>query len=99
MSFKSMLKSGGFAVTVAAILGLSSLTVTGSALSAAAAPAKSAGATEEKKPVQILFTNVNIFDGKTDGLAAGMNVLVEGNLIKSVAKGASDAPGASTGYS
>jgi imidazolonepropionase-like amidohydrolase len=42
----------------------------------------------------ILFTNVNVFDGKTDGLAAGMNVLVEGNLIKRVARGAMDAPGA-----
>ena len=84
MSFKSILKSGGFVVMVAAILGLSSLTVTGSAFSAAAAPAKSAGATEEKKPVRILFTNVNIFDGFSDRLAKGMSVLVEGNHIKEV---------------
>ena len=41
---------------------------------------------EEKKPVQTLFTNVNIFDGKADKLAMGMNVLVEGNLIKQVGK-------------
>ena len=53
-----------------------------------------AWAQAEKTEAQILFANVNIFDGKTDGLAAGMNVLVEGNLIKSVAKGAIDAPGA-----
>jgi imidazolonepropionase-like amidohydrolase len=51
-------------------------------------------AQEAETPQQILFTNVNVFDGKTDGLAAGMNVLVEGNLIKTVAKGAIDAPGA-----
>jgi imidazolonepropionase-like amidohydrolase len=53
-----------------------------------------AWAQAEKAEPQVLFTNVNVFDGKTDGLAAGMNVLVEGNLIKNVAKGAIDAPGA-----
>jgi imidazolonepropionase-like amidohydrolase len=41
---------------------------------------------EEAKP-QILFTDVNIFDGKTDTLAEGMSVLVKGNLIKKIAKG------------
>jgi imidazolonepropionase-like amidohydrolase len=86
MSFKSMLNSGRSAVTLAAILGLFSLTVTGSALSAGAAPAKSAEAAEEKKPVQILFTNVNIFDGFSDKLSPGMSVLVEGNYIKEVGK-------------
>ena len=35
---------------------------------------------------QTLFTNVNIFDGKSDKLAMGMSVLVEGNLIKQVGK-------------
>jgi imidazolonepropionase-like amidohydrolase len=39
---------------------------------------------EEKPPAQVLFTNVNIFDGKTDKLAMGMSVLVEGNLIKAI---------------
>ena len=34
------------------------------------------------EPEQVLFTNVDVFDGKTDGLTHGMNVLVEGNLIK-----------------
>ena len=43
--------------------------------------------TEEKPKPQVLFTNVNIFDGKSDTLAEGMSVLVEGNLIKEVAKG------------
>ena len=52
---------------------------------------------EEGKPErQILFTNVNVFDGKTDGLAREMNVLVEGNLIEKVSKSAiSAAPAAS----
>jgi hypothetical protein len=36
---------------------------------------------------QVLFTNVNIFDGKTDKLAMGQDVLVEGNLIKQIGKG------------
>jgi len=44
-------------------------------------------AEEEATLRQILFTNVNIFDGKSDELAQGMSVLVEGNLIKKVAKG------------
>ena len=42
---------------------------------------------EEKPLPQILFTNVNIFDGNSDSLAEGMSVLVEGNLIKQVKKG------------
>ncbi len=45
-----------------------------------------AAAAEEKKPAQILFTNVNIFDGFSDGLKDGMSVLVEGNVIKEVAE-------------
>ncbi len=49
--------------------------------------AASAAAQEEKPKPQILFTNVNVFDGKSDTLAEGMSVLVEGNLIKKVAKG------------
>ncbi len=35
-------------------------------------------------PAQVLFTNVNVFDGTSETLAPGMNVLVEGNLIKSI---------------
>jgi imidazolonepropionase-like amidohydrolase len=41
---------------------------------------------QEQKPNQILFTNVNIFDGKSDELAEGMSVLVEANYIKEVGK-------------
>ena len=50
-------------------------------------------AAQDKKPAQILFTNVNIFDGFSDKLATGMSVLVEGNHIKEVGKSI-DAPGA-----
>jgi hypothetical protein len=46
----------------------------------------SAGIAQDTKPGQILITNVNIFDGKSDKLTEGMSVLVEGNLIKQVGK-------------
>jgi len=49
--------------------------------------ATNATAAEEKAPKQVLFKNVNIFDGKSDKLAMGQDVLVEGNLIKKVGKG------------
>ena len=50
---------------------------------------------QEKKPKpQILFTNVNVFDGTSDTLAKGMSVLVEGNLIKKIGKGKIKADGA-----
>jgi len=45
-------------------------------------------AAEDKPKPQVLVTNVNVFDGKSDTLAEGMSVLVEGNLIKKVANGA-----------
>jgi imidazolonepropionase-like amidohydrolase len=38
-------------------------------------------------PRQILFKNVNIFDGKSDKLIQGKDVLIENNLIKSVGSG------------
>ena len=46
-----------------------------------------AAAADEKKPVQILFKNVNIFNGNDDKLAIGQDVLVEGNLINKIGKG------------
>ncbi len=52
---------------------------------AAPAPASSSD-TDEKKPIQILFKNVNIFNGFDDTLAEGMSVLVEANYIKQVGK-------------
>jgi imidazolonepropionase-like amidohydrolase len=48
-------------------------------------PTQGSGAEEKPKP-QVLFTNVNIFDGKSDTLSEGMSLLVEGNLIKKIGK-------------
>ena len=41
-------------------------------------------AQDEEQPNRILFTNVNVFDGVSDSLQNNTNVLVEGNLIKSI---------------
>jgi len=41
-------------------------------------------AQEETQPNRIMFTNVNVFDGVSESLNMNTNVLVEGNLIKSV---------------
>jgi len=35
---------------------------------------------------QTLFTNVNVFDGKSDRLAMGQDVLIENNLVKKIGK-------------
>ena len=51
-----------------------------------AAPLAAHAAEEDKPPQQILFTNVNIFDGFADTLQKGMSVLVEGNFIKEVGR-------------
>lgn len=42
-------------------------------------------------PAQILITNVNIFDGKSETLSATSNVLIEGNKIKQISADAIDA--------
>ena len=39
---------------------------------------------QDDAPKQSLFSNVNVFDGYSEELQIGMNVLVEGNLIKQV---------------
>lgn len=48
---------------------------------------------EESKPQQMLFTNVNVFDGFADKLAMDTDVLIEGNHIVEVGNSIS-APGA-----
>jgi imidazolonepropionase-like amidohydrolase len=53
----------------------------------AAGPALSADAAKEDKPVQVLITNVSVWDGTSDSAEKGVDVLVEGNLIKQVAAG------------
>ncbi|WP_455387850.1 amidohydrolase family protein [Petrachloros mirabilis] len=47
----------------------------------------------EPKPA-VLITNANIFDGKSEKLATGMSVLVEGNKIAKIAKSIPAPPGA-----
>jgi imidazolonepropionase-like amidohydrolase len=49
-------------------------------------------AQEDEKPRQVLFTNVNIFDGVKGDLIENGSVLVEGNLIKTVSSGPIVAP-------
>jgi imidazolonepropionase-like amidohydrolase len=44
---------------------------------------------QEKPVTQVLFKNVNIFDGKSEKLTMGRDVLVDGNLIKEIGKGLS----------
>jgi imidazolonepropionase-like amidohydrolase len=46
--------------------------------------AKAGPTGEVEGPPKILFTNVNVFDGNSNKLHEAMQVLVEGNLIKSV---------------
>lgn len=53
-------------------------------------------AAQEDTPRQVLFTNVNIFDGVSESLIENGSVLVEGNLIKQVSAEAIEAPGAFT---
>jgi imidazolonepropionase-like amidohydrolase len=40
----------------------------------------------QDEPRQVLFTNVNVFDGVNDGLMENVSVLVEGNLILQIGK-------------
>jgi len=89
MAIHSILKRGCLAIAIAGLPGIS-----GPSLAASAPAEKPAAAkTEEKKPVQILFKNVNIFDGFSPELKKGMSVLVEANFIKEVGKSIK-APGA-----
>ncbi len=43
--------------------------------------------TENNFKSRILFQNVNIFNGKTEKLAMGQDVLIEGNKIKKIGNG------------
>ncbi len=45
-------------------------------------------------PNRILITNARVFDGKSDALVDGMNVLVEGNKIAKISKSSISASGA-----
>ena len=49
---------------------------------------------QDEAPPQVLFTDVSIFDGYAESLQNGMNVLVEGNVIKTISAAAISAPNA-----
>jgi len=51
-------------------------------------------AAEQAMVRQVLFANVNTFDGHRNTLAKDQNVLVEGHLIKQVGKELKTSPGA-----
>ena len=80
-------------LVAAAILVITSATfASGAALAASAA----AGATKaDEAPRQVLFTNVNIFNGMDGDLIRNGFVLVESNLIKTVSSDTIDASDAS----
>ncbi|WP_380058984.1 amidohydrolase family protein (plasmid) [Falsihalocynthiibacter sp. SS001] len=48
-------------------------------------------AAAQDDPIQVLFTNVNIFDGVSESLLENASVLVEGNLIKTISTQSIDA--------
>jgi imidazolonepropionase-like amidohydrolase len=56
--------------------------------------ASSISIAQDAEPSQILFKNVNIFDGVSEELTTDQDVLVEGNLIKQVGAGLSAGPNA-----
>jgi len=39
---------------------------------------------QDNSPNHVLINNVNVWDGNSEALSAGMNVLVEDNLIKQI---------------
>ena len=86
MQHRFLTGRGRFAMILAAVFCLSGLLAASPVQAAGAAPAASQAATDEKKPIHVLFTNVNIFDGFSDKLANGMSVFVEDNYIKKVGK-------------
>ena len=51
---------------------------------------------DQGPPPQVLITNVNVWDGTSNGLTKPINVLVENNLVKKVRADHSDAHGEAT---
>ena len=56
----------------------------GTVLALACSASLALAQTETTKPTAVLFENVRVFDGKSDRLSSASNVLVVGNVIKSV---------------
>ncbi|UCH74573.1 MAG: amidohydrolase family protein [Rhodospirillales bacterium] len=63
------------------------LGITVAAILAMSAAAGLAVAQTSETPARVLITNVDVWDGTSDAVAKGVDVLVEGNKIKNVAKG------------
>ena len=72
------------AFLTAGILAITAAFATPSSLMAASSGGAKATEQGEKKPIHILFTNVNVFDGFSDKLQMKTRVLVENNFIKEV---------------
>ena len=72
--------------------------IQGLAIAAATLAVAAGGVAEEQKPRQVLFTDVNVFDGKSEELQMGVNVLVEDNIITSVGAQTTAADGAAWPY-
>jgi imidazolonepropionase-like amidohydrolase len=88
MSLNSQTRRRRLAASTLKILGLSGLLAAGSVLFAGSASAESSApamAVDEYPDQVTLFKNVNIFDGVSDKLKKGHDVLVVGNKIKEVA--------------
>jgi imidazolonepropionase-like amidohydrolase len=66
--------------------------MTAIAIAALIGPFSGLVSAQDSQPAQILFKNVNIFDGKSSKLISGKDVLVEGELIKAIGSGASAGP-------
>jgi imidazolonepropionase-like amidohydrolase len=60
----------------------------------AALPMLMAAAAAAQAPAEVLFRNVRVFDGKSDGLTAPTSVLVRGNRIAAIGTAVPAAPGA-----
>ncbi len=86
MSHQLQSGHGLFAAILGAILGVSSLLAVSTTWAAGAAPAAPQAAGEEKQPVQVLITNVSVWDGTSDKAVQGMDVLVQGNLIRQIGR-------------
>jgi imidazolonepropionase-like amidohydrolase len=59
-----------------------------------AMPQAQAQEQDKGEPPQVLFKNVNVFNGTEDKLHEGLNVLVTGNKIEKIGKGVSGRPDA-----
>jgi len=93
MSIESILKRGFIALAIGGLLGLSSPALSAGTHLLPHAHAAEKSSTEEKEPIQILITNVSVWDGTSNKVKEGVDVLIEDNRVKKIASGIK-APGA-----